>query len=66
MISLTGNECEVTGVLTVLRLAQEKVVAAPKTGGRKISMKEVEQHASKESAWFVRDGKASSKPPPVL
>ena len=39
---------------------QEKIVAAaPKPGARKISMKEVELHADKESAWFVRDGKVS-------
>lgn len=27
------------------------------TTGRKITMAEVEQHASKDSVWFVRDGK---------
>lgn len=47
----------------MFQLLQEKVVAAaPKPGARKISMKEVELHADKESAWFVRDGKVSSLP----
>lgn len=40
-------------------IGQEKVVAAPKAGSRRICMKEVEQHADKESAWFVRDGKVT-------
>lgn len=38
---------------------QEKVPSSAKSNGRKISMAEVEKHASKESAWFVRDGKVS-------
>jgi hypothetical protein len=38
-------------------LAQEKVASVPKAGGRRICMAEIEQHADKNSAWFVRDGK---------
>ena len=31
---------------------------------RKISMAEVERHATKDSAWFVRDGKVHEELPP--
>ena len=36
---------------------QEKAPLEKRSNGRKISMAEIEKHASKESAWFVRDGK---------
>lgn len=35
--------------------------AAP-LGGRQITMAEVELHATKESAWFVRNGKVRPMP----
>lgn len=39
-----------------------QAAAAPavvKSGGKKFTMSEVEKHDTKESVWFVRDGKAS-------
>lgn len=42
--------------------AATKAAAMPAGGARLITMEEVEQHASEESAWFVHEGKVRSGP----
>lgn len=43
-------------------MQEKKAIAKAVTTGRKITMAEVEAHSTKESCWFVRDGKVHANP----